>query len=631
MTAFAGCDWYPMVPKDMLGNIRFRRDLLEWVKADDVGRDPKVRRRRRLVLWRACSRDILFFVNTFGMILEPRSTRKMPWVTWDFQDEAIISLRDSIIRAIEEEQPADVVQTKSRDMGASWLCVLVLAWFALFWPNFSALMLSRKADLVESEDPKSLFFKLDFIVNNLPKWLQPNMRRKEMLWRNLDNNSFIKGDHTTKFSGVADRTTALLLDEFSLMENQDQIWLGTRDVSRCRIANFTLRRYAIYSLDLAKKDSIKQIKLHWTRHPLKTRGLYTSNEPGGIIKILDEKYKFPADYKFVNDGKTRSVWYDTEEPRCQTPEEMAAEVDMLVQGTSLDVFDVRTLEWMKDTQARAPNHCGDLLNDPSIPNRVVLDERDSGPFRMWTYLVGRQYPSKASYVVGADIGMGVGSSDSVLSVWNRTTCEKVAEFVSAHIDPASMASKAIQVCNFFRDERERPALLKFESNGGPGSMFCAAIIEAGFGNVWFHRNRQSTSGKISQLPGWNSNAETKTDLLRTYAIAMRAKQLRVYCRESLVECGEYSLNDRGVPVHVESAYRDDPRDNEFNHGDRVIADALGFSECYREMFVDELIPERVRVASRDDLREIRDLMFAQKQREAKRAPWWKRGVYAKTG
>ena len=63
--------------------------------------------------------------------------------------------------------------------------------------------------------------------------------------------------------------------------------------------------------------------MHWSKHPDKRKGLYTSKPVGKeyVLEILDTEYPFDRDadgnitYKFILDGKLRSVyrdWYERE-------------------------------------------------------------------------------------------------------------------------------------------------------------------------------------------------------------------------------------------------------------------------------------------------------------------------------
>ena len=143
--------WYSRVPKDYAKNLRFRRNLLRRASKSVV-----LQRK----LKKACSEDILFYINVFCWTYDPRKENSViPFITYEYQDRALLDL----VRCIEDG--IDVAIAKSRDMGASWMNMLVLEWFWHFDKQvLSFLMVSRKESYVDEKgNPKSLFHKLDFL------------------------------------------------------------------------------------------------------------------------------------------------------------------------------------------------------------------------------------------------------------------------------------------------------------------------------------------------------------------------------------------------------------------------------------------------------------------------------------
>lgn len=578
--------YFEKVPLEYEANIRYRIELLEWTNG---GHDRAERQRRRLQVWRACARDPLFFLSSFTFILEPRKRCSMPWVMYPFQVETLKKLFDAAERALSGEK-IDVIQAKSRDMGASWMCCFVPYWYVKFRKNFSALLLSRKAELVDSHDPKSLFYKTDYLEKYLPKWLQSNATRTEMLWRNHDNDSFLKGESTNQAASVGDRVSMLLLDEFSLMDRQAQIWMGSRDVTYLRVANFTVRPWAHTANELMKPPKFGgenriQIRLPWTDHPEKIAGLYYAPQPGIPARIVDSSYQFPENYRFrakrqSGGGSIRSIWYDIEETRCANPFEMDTEVDMLETPGGHAFFNHDAVREMITEQASTPLHQGDILVNVENYWKSVLDLEDiDAPLSIWCPLSGGR-PAALEYCVGVDIAAGSGASNSCASVWNRQTGEKVAEYVSPNIDPYRFAHKAIALCHLFSDFNGMPAFMKWE-RGGVGSVFGKEVVRAGFGNYYFQKNEHSLSGKQTDTPGWMPTPENRRTLLRGYAIAIVNKNAVNHSTAALEECLKYQ-DVEGDPKHIDEMHSDDPSGAKSNHGDRVVADALGFSEVNLE-------------------------------------------------
>ena len=99
---------YGLVPKTLKENLEFRRDLLQWADTPD----------RQRTLWTACKHDVLFFINAFCWLYEPRNSRLrgttsnvIPFITYGFQDQAFLDMNESL-------GTTDIGLEKSRDLGA---------------------------------------------------------------------------------------------------------------------------------------------------------------------------------------------------------------------------------------------------------------------------------------------------------------------------------------------------------------------------------------------------------------------------------------------------------------------------------------------------------------------------------
>jgi len=221
-------DLHSTVPKDMADNLAFRGSLLQSAAAKrEVASD----------VWTACKRDLLFYVNAFGWTYDPRRENgSIPFLTYPFQDELMLDMVECI------QTGKDVLVTKSRDMGASWCILTVFEWMWHFRPDLSFLLVSRNEDYVDKPgNPKSLFWKIDFLHKNQPKWLLPNMTRTKLRLTNDDNGSNIDGESTTGDVARGDRRTAIALDEYAAFEldSSYRALSSTRDATNCRIFNST--------------------------------------------------------------------------------------------------------------------------------------------------------------------------------------------------------------------------------------------------------------------------------------------------------------------------------------------------------------------------------------------------------
>ena len=149
-------DFYSQVPKTLVENLEYRRDLLAWADT------PKKQR----TLWTACNRDILYFVNAFCWLYEPRASKLrgtkskiIPFMTYEYQDEAFIKMNESL-------GIADVGVEKSRDLGATWMFLTLYFYHWVFNPFSSFGLMSRNQDLVDKPGKKdTLMWKLDFLLS----------------------------------------------------------------------------------------------------------------------------------------------------------------------------------------------------------------------------------------------------------------------------------------------------------------------------------------------------------------------------------------------------------------------------------------------------------------------------------
>ena len=554
--------FYHLVPKDLRGNLRYRQKLLR-----AVNEDPSLAR----TIWNACSLDPLFYINAFVWTYDPRNeiNGKLPMITYKFQDKAILELVDAI-------GDHDILIEKSRDMGASCICLEAFEWCWHFVPLQSFLFVSRTEDYVDKNDnPKSLMWKVDFIHHGLPPWLLPpgysptnRECRTNLHIRNPHNGSVIDGESTTKQVARGDRRTAILLDEFAAVEQGHSVLASTRDATNSRVFNSTPAGTgnAYYSVS---ETEIRKLRLHWSEHPLKNRGLYTTGPDGKLNVLIADGY--PEDYQPILDGKLRSPWYDRQCARAASPQEIAQELDIDYIGSGWQFFSAERIQQAIGKYARPPFEIGDLEYDSVTADFIRFRSDPRGKLSLW-HLLGRddKILSDHRFVVGVDISAGTGSSNSCLSTWDAVTREKVAEYVNPYIRPEEFARQAVSVARWFNN-----AMLIWEQNG-PGRQFGSRVIELGYMNVFFRQREEGITKKISDVPGWASTKETKLVLMGDYRSAVEKGDCVNRSKEALEECLEYVFDDRGGVTHARSKNKEDPSGANSNHGDRVIADALAW-------------------------------------------------------
>ena len=610
------------VPKEPAANVLFRRRLLRRCR-----NEPKFRR----AVLEMCRRDIVFFTDVFVWQFNPNaigegSFENGPFITWDLQEELV----EEILYCIQERR--DLVIEKSREMGASWLCLIVMVWFTLFHRYKKFLCVSKDADAVDSADADSLFWKIDFILEHLPDWLKPKISRVKFRISNKGYKSAITGVASTGDIGVGGRATAVFVDEFSLIKKDFQVLHHTANTTGCRIFNGTHRGTGTALAKITDPESptaafIRKFKMHWSRHPDKVAGAYHYDSETQAVVPHDPLYEYPADFAFDTSGKPaggpfpglRSPWYDFMCGRMDSGRAVAMDLDIDVSGSVEQLFPPLLIKTLISKYAQEPDWVGDLLVDDD-GRTLRFSERAQGPLKLWTRLDRESRPQPAPYVFGVDPSHGTGATPSCVSGLNGRTGEKVFQYVNPHIEPTPLAHLIVAVCNWFKDQDNAGAHLIWEIQG-PGATFGKRVIESGYRRVYYRTDESKVRIKVSENPGWNSEAKSKDNLLVGYRDGLRGGREGRFLnrsKEALADCANFNFTASGHVEHSGEASPDNNSGARINHGDLVIADALAWKFCVELKRLVGLSPD-------GKVEEIKSGTLAWRrlfvQNESSRRPW----------
>jgi len=446
----------------------------------------------------------------------------------------------------------DLLIEKTRDMGASWMIIIVFDWMWRFHREVSFLLGSRKEEYVDNgrRDKKSLFGKLDHLNDHLPAWLIPQgyERTHLKLW-NGEMGSIITGESTNKDFGRGDRRTAVGFDEFAAVENGFSILQAIYDTTGCRIYNSTHQGTATAFYNRKNNPLIKKLVFHWTQHPVKSKGLY-----------------------FDEGGKPRSPWYDKECAIRKHRILIAQELDIDPQGSADIFFDPTTITKIEQVHCKAPLEYGKLHFDHCGLDTRYFQKTPRGELQLWLNLDSNgSPPADRRYAIGVDIGMGVGgenSSNSAIVVGDCKTQEQVATLATPNMRPEEFAKLAVALAMWFHR-----AHLVWESNG-PGRIFGKVVTESGYRNIHYRTNEKSLYSKFSDIPGWVANKDTKLTLLGEYRRATALGEYVLRDTDEVNEMYSFVYMENGSVAHSGSTSGIDPSGAKENHGDRVTASAL---------------------------------------------------------
>lgn len=564
--------FYCRVPKEIGRNLDYRMRLLDLAtKSEDA----------RQQLWCMCSRDPLFFINTYCYVYEPRTSAVLPFITWPFQDRCILLLDEAIGKS-------DFGMEKSRDMGATWVVLATFFWKWMFRRRQAFGLVSRNEDAVDKkDDPDSLMWKIDFMLECLPTWLRPSLERGRLALKNNHNNSIINGYSATGDVARGGRKTAFMMDEAAAFSINDGFaaWASTQHVTNTRAMVSTPKGLAgVFAEQMRKPDAaMVKVSLHWSEHPDKKRGLYVSyrekDEAGSpyFLQILDTEYRFEPDYPFILDGKVRSPWYDRECQRHPIPAMIAQELDIDYGGSGFPFFNAQVLDQHSREFGKEPFHCGELDfdTDDYVP---TWRRQEGGRLKLWIHPTVDECPSgNNDYVIGCDVATGVGgdmSSNSVAVVCNQDTGEKVAEFATNSLPPHQFADFVLSLRKWFRGPSGE-AFVGWEGNGA-GAQFGKHFTAKSEARIYYRENEKLISGKRTRVPGWWSSRETKRILLGEYAKALEQRKFVNHSAPALEEAMHYIFLPSGAIEHDRAQSTLDPTASGENHGDRVIADAVAW-------------------------------------------------------
>lgn len=583
-----------LVPKEFTANVKWRREVLLQA-AEDAVFAASIRQ--------MCAEDCLFYVNGFAWTYDPRDTKvpKKPFITYtEFQDDAIAEMIDSI------EGGYDIACPKSRTMGASWMGLSVFEWMWHFRHDLSFLLISRNEDYVDKKgNPKALFWKIDFLHENQPKWLLPNDRwlgdrdpnRKGLHLANADTKSVMDGESTTGDAGRGDRRTAMFMDELAAFELNDgfKVLKSSRDTTKCRIFNSTPQGANNAFFEVCHNSGARVIRMHWSSHPLYNQGLYTAERgPNGIMvpKLLDDfkgfvktqrkeweepkEFLYPDDYPFMLDGKQRSPWYDGECSRCVSEQEVAQELDIDFLGSDYQFFDAEFIDMLMNEYCTEPVLIGRLLYQPDSCDPQGFEIDPKGPLQLWFNLPGagpvlrsRDYFQGRHFGLGSDVSFGTGASNSATSVVDLATGRKVALWKDPHTDPQKFCRETVALAKWFNN-----GFMIWDSSGPSGKTFTQELLETKYRKIYYRRNEESAKKKVSDQPGYFLNSEARAVLLQDYRHKLGAREFINPSRAGMRECLQFIVQPGGKVEHSASANSQDPRGAREAHGDEVVADAL---------------------------------------------------------
>jgi hypothetical protein len=570
------CPYYQHIPVEHDENLRWRLSMIRRAAEDLSFRDA---------LLQMCREDVLFFLNGFCYVVEPRKkegSKILPFVAWPHQVDAVRAMRTALGKR-------DIVILKSRAEGASWITLLVMLHAWLFEPMFAGGLVSK--DEASADTPGNLgtlLPKLEWELRKLQPWLVPAYNRKKLLLTNLENDATISAYAATGDVGSGGRLTCILQDElakFRKGEDRDSL-TSTQAVTDCRIIVSTPKGPTGAYAEVANDETSEAIKIrmHWSENPIKNQGLYRVQD-GKAIDLnaanpltQEQRAELPAiwrrllDRGFAVEGALRSPWYDRECLRPgATPKRIAQEQDIDFGLSGSQLFPKDWIDGLVRRTAQPPLHEGIVRLDDVLNPMARFQNLRQGAVKVWLGLGAGQRVPFGEYVVGCDIAAGSAgehSSNSVCIVLDAVTGEQVLEYATSSKRPEQFASEVVGICRWFNN-----AWLNWERNGGSGVTFGRMVVgELQYPNLYLQKMKTESFGeKVTDMPGYfHCKPDDKEAFLAMTMTAMQDRKLIVRSESTIREFGEYGYDGDKV-VHLRSERNDEDGATGKAHGDRAIA------------------------------------------------------------
>lgn len=578
--------WYPdlpahmgrpvslWIPKLLDDNLKYRKEL--WLKCEnDVAWRDRV--------YGICRHSVLYWLNSFVWTYRPKMTcadglergagskwrdhegveqivppADTPIITWPAQDDFIDEMT-----ALIDGTGGILLGDKSREQGATILIMAAILHGFIFRNRFSALVISRKEEMVDNGTEDSLFGKLDYMIRSLPPWMlnARHLRRthKPITLVNRKTGARVLGESSNENVGQSLRTTLTFVDEAARYPDGEALMRSIRSVSHAKILASTpagpgsqfskLRRHAETT---EGRKAVKVVVLGYWNHPEKgLNRVWTIDRDGAVT------------------GKSGSGYWET--PAFQAE-----------RGQSVGPRDWRE-NWLIDHETSGllvldPNGLSRLRANVRSPVRgrlvkkgKVFSQDPRGRLLLWCGLNMEGKPSvETNYVIGCDFAQGVEASNTILAVLDRTTGEQVAEYADPTIAPHEAAEVAVELGEWFGGQLGS-AFIIWERNG-PGMGFGHRIMQLHYPFLYYQRLETSKTAKRTRQWGWQSAGASREILFSNLDKALAAGEFISYNEQGIDDMASWIFDENGRIVC--GSLRDESTGAQARHGDRAIAYGL---------------------------------------------------------
>jgi hypothetical protein len=234
-----------------------------------------------------------------------------------------------------------------------------------------------------------------------------------------------------------------------------------------------------------------------------------------------------------------------------------------------------------------------------------------------------------NYIIGADIGFGLGASNSTAEIVDVNTGENVGEFITSDKTPEEFADCIVALAQWIGGGTGE-AYVIFENNGGQGGLFSKRIISRGLTLVYTKTTEQKKTRKRLNEYGWFSSPKEKEFVLGLLQGALKEglkeqpiqKYVKIYNETIVDELDDYIFYESGEISSNEGL--DETTSARKRHGDRVVGLALCILALQDQGKMQKIADEKVPWGSyewRSRQRKLNEVGEKKDWSEPKQAGW----------
>lgn len=421
-----------------------------------------------------CIQNIPHFTKKYNFIQHP-SRGRVVFNLFPFQEK--------VLNLFKNTDNKYIIVNKARQLGISTLVAAYALWLMLFHKDKNVLVIATKQDTA-----KNMITKVQFMYENLPKWLKLPAVENNKLSLRLSNGSVIKAVTGAKDSGRSEAVSLLIIDEAAFIEEIDEIFPSAQQTlshgGQCivistpkGVGNWFHQTFTQAELS---KNSFLPIKLPWFLHPEK-----------------DQKWRDEQD---VILGKKTA----------------AQELDCDFSTSGDTIIDPEILKFYAQSYIEEPVERRGISND------------------LWIW----RYPDYSkSYIVTCDVARGDDKDYSAFHVIDVEAFEQVAEFRSK-ISTRDFA-RVIQAIG-----TEYNNALVIVENSGVGWDVVSSLVESNYANLYYSlKNMSEITPEMyitkfdngQTVPGFSNTTKTRPLIVLKLKEALTDKSFIFHSKRLLAE------------------------------------------------------------------------------------------------